>query len=98
MLAHFHHRRHQKLTWLIILLQENEDQVGIKGLGNAVNDGLSHLVQREAAADQMADLVEKGYLREMEVAGEFKYKVIFARKRGRRVPLDLWQSLGDRVE
>jgi hypothetical protein len=55
-------------------------------------------VSEEELVDRVAQLVEKGYLREMEVAGEFKYKVIFARKRGRRVPLNLWQSLGDRVE
>jgi predicted HTH transcriptional regulator len=52
----------------------------------------------EEIAARLAELVEKGFVREMEVAGELKYKVIFARKRGRHVPLDLWASLGDKVE
>lgn len=37
-------------------------------------------------------LVEKGYLRGFEVKGEQHYKAFFARKSGRRVPLNIWQA------
>ena len=52
----------------------------------------------EDMAGRLAELVEKGFVREMEVAGELQYKVIFARKRGRHVPLNLWSSLGEKTE
>jgi DNA-binding Lrp family transcriptional regulator len=43
-------------------------------------------------------LVEKGYLRAFEVAGEQRYKVFLARKRRREVPLNIWEALSNKVE
>jgi len=43
-------------------------------------------------------LVEKGYLRTFEVEGEQHYKAFLARRRRRKVPLNIWEALGDKVE
>jgi len=43
-------------------------------------------------------LVEKGYLRAFEVKGEQRYKTFLARKRGREVPLNIWESLDSKLE
>ncbi len=51
----------------------------------------------EELAQNLASLVEKGYLLEIDVSGERKYKVIFSRKRGRHVPLNVWDTLGERL-
>lgn len=43
-------------------------------------------------------LVDKGYLRTLEVEGEQHYKAFLARRRRRKVPLNIWEALGDKVE
>jgi DNA-binding IclR family transcriptional regulator len=48
--------------------------------------------------DLLDTLVEKGYLRAFEVKGELHYKTFLAHKRGREVPLNIWEALGSKVE
>jgi DNA-binding MarR family transcriptional regulator len=43
-------------------------------------------------------LIKKGYLNVFEVKGEQRYKTFLARKRGREVPLNIWEALGSKVE
>ena len=43
-------------------------------------------------------LVEKGFLKTFEVKGELRYKTFFARRRGREMPLNVWEALSDKVE
>jgi hypothetical protein len=46
----------------------------------------------------LAELLEKGSIREIEMRGVTQYRVRLAPKRGRALPANLWQALGDRVE
>ncbi len=43
-------------------------------------------------------LVEKGYLKAFEVKGELRYKTFFAPRRGREMPLNVWDALSDKIE
>jgi hypothetical protein len=57
------------------------------------------LGQDEAAAREvLATLIEKGFVREVEMRGETTYRVRLAPKRGRRMPDDLWRALEDKCE
>jgi Fic family protein len=46
----------------------------------------------------MADLLERGFIREIEIRGVTEYRVRLAPKRGRALPSNLWQALSDKVE
>ncbi|MGI5834953.1 MAG: hypothetical protein ACOX87_00495 [Chloroflexota bacterium] len=46
----------------------------------------------------LARLVEKGFVRQIEVRGDYRYKVRLAPKKGRDIPLDIWQTLDEKVE
>ena len=46
----------------------------------------------------LADLLDKGFVREIEIHGVTHYRVRLAPKRGRALPANLWQALSDRVE
>ena len=46
----------------------------------------------------LADLLGKGYIREIEIRGVTQYRVRLAPKRGRALPSNLWQALSDKVE
>ena len=75
------------LNWLIRRAQVGPAEVA------------AFLQQEEAAARGiMADLRDKGYVREIEVRGVTTYRVRLAPKRGRRMPADLWHALDDKVE
>jgi hypothetical protein len=52
----------------------------------------------EAVRRMLGTLVEKGFLREMEVAGESRYQIRFARKRGASLPLNIWQALDEKLK
>jgi len=68
---------------------------GEMSLGEIVRE----LDVRPSEVGEMLDaLVEKGYLRAFEVEGEQRYKTFLARKRGREVPLNIWEALGSKVE
>ena len=62
-------------------------------------DVAAHEGQEEMATHSMiASLVEKGFIRQYEVRGEVRYKVRLAPKKGRDVPLNIWQTLDEKVE
>jgi hypothetical protein len=46
----------------------------------------------------LAELLEKGWIRELEIRGATEYRVRLAPKRGRALPANLWQALSDKVE
>lgn len=74
-------------NWLV-----REREVGLSEVA-------TFLEQDEAAARAtLATLVEKGFVNELEIRGETRYRVRLAVKRGREVPLDIWQCLGEKVE
>jgi DNA-binding MarR family transcriptional regulator len=65
--------------------------------------GLAEIVfeldMRPSEARGLLDtLVEKGYLKAIEVEGELRYKTFFALRRGREMPLNVWDSLSDKVK
>jgi len=46
----------------------------------------------------LADLLERGLIRELSIRGVTQYRVRLAPKRGRTLPANLWQALSDKVE
>ena len=55
---------------------------------------VAHTGQDEAVVRTMLDtLVEQGFVRETDVAGESCYRIRLAPKRGRELPRDIWQLL-----
>lgn len=46
----------------------------------------------------LADLLDKGFIRECEIHGLTQYRAPLAPKRGRALPSNLWQALGEKVE
>ncbi|MEM7127849.1 MAG: hypothetical protein AAF702_16065 [Chloroflexota bacterium] len=64
----------------------------------SLNDVAQYLDTSEADAQTMLNsLVEKSFIREMMIAGVTRYKIRFALKRGRDLPLNIWQTLDDRL-
>ena len=67
--------------------------------GVTLTDVTAFLDQDETAARTvLATLVEKGFVREIEMRGETTYRVRLAPVRGRKLPEGLWQALDDKVE
>ena len=65
----------------------------------ALEEVAARLGQDEAAARaKMAELMDKGYVREIDIRGEVRYRVRLAPKRGRDIPLNVWAALDDKVE
>lgn len=52
----------------------------------------------ESTQQALDDLIEKGYVRQVEVKNEIWYKAQFARKRGRALSKDFWAALDDAVD
>ena len=50
------------------------------------------------ARELLDTLVGKGYLRAFEMKGELHYKTFFAPKRARALPLNVWDTLSDKVK
>ncbi len=62
-------------------------------------DVAAHLGQDESAARGLLhDLVERCFVREMQVGSEIRYRVRLAPKRRREVPLNIWEALGEKTE
>ncbi len=75
------------MNWLI-----RAEEVGL-------HDVASRLDQTEDSARAiLADLVERGFVRELTVRGEVRYRVRLSPTRPRQVPLDIWRHLDERVE
>jgi len=49
------------------------------------------------ARELLGALVDKGYLLAFEVQGEPHYKTFLARRRGREIPLDIWEALTSKL-
>lgn len=65
----------------------------------AFADVVAFLGQDEARARTvLADLLDRGLIRELEIRGVIQYRVRLAPKRGRALPANLWQALSDKVE
>ena len=59
----------------------------------------AHVGHDEATAQAMvAELVEQGFVREMNLKGEQRYHVRLAPKKKRDLPADLWRALDQRLE
>ena len=55
--------------------------------------------QDEAATQAMlATLVEKGFVRQLEIKGELHYRVRVASQKKRTLPQNLWHALDDKVD
>ena len=55
-------------------------------------------LERPSEARELLDtLVDEGFLRAFEVKGEQRYKTFLAPRRGREVPLNIWDALSDKV-
>ncbi len=52
----------------------------------------------EAARGFVAELVEKGFVRELQLPDEPRYRVRLAAKRTRDLPADLWGALDQKVD
>ncbi len=64
-----------------------------------LQDVVSQLGQDEGTArTTLGSLVEQGFLREIAIRGDVHYRARLAPKRGRDIPLNIWQALDDRVE
>jgi hypothetical protein len=46
----------------------------------------------------VADLVEQGFVREINLKGEHRYHVRLAPKKKRDLPADLWRALDQKLE
>ena len=68
--------------------------------GQVELEDVSAFLKQDAASTRalLADLVEKGYVREIEMRGVKQYRVRMAPKRGRELPANLWQALDDKVQ
>lgn len=57
------------------------------------------LQKDEPAAGRILEtLIEKGFVRELEVSGKFRYRVRLASKRKRQVPLNIWQIIDEKTD
>ena len=54
-------------------------------------------MEEESVEGMMETLVEKGYITETMKEGEKKYEVSIARKKQKKVPLDIWSALEKKV-
>ncbi|MBI2865530.1 MAG: hypothetical protein HYX94_13350 [Chloroflexi bacterium] len=64
-----------------------------------LSDAMAYLGQNEGAArSTLTSLVERGFIRELVIDGLPRYRVRLAPKRGREVPLNIWQALGEKTE
>lgn len=52
----------------------------------------------DAVRALLSDMIQQGYVAEFEMRGQKYYRVRLAAKRGRDIPLNIWQSLDDLVE
>ena len=75
------------LKWMM-----RKGQVSLTGVGAFLGQ------DEERTRAVLADLCEKGFVREIEIRGVTQYRVRLAPKRGRALPANLWQALSDKVE
>ena len=75
------------LRWMV-----RKGQVGL--------EDVTDFLEQDAAYTRalLADLLDKGFVREIEMRGVKQYRVRLAPKRGRELPANLWQALDDKVQ
>ena len=75
------------LSWMV-----RKGQVGL--------EDVSAFLKQDAATTRalLADLLDKGYVREIEMRGVKGYRVRLAPRRGHELPANLWQALNDKVQ
>lgn len=67
--------------------------------GMSLTEIVFELDMRPSEVRELLDtLVEKGFLKAFQVKGELRYKTFFARRRGREMPLNVWDALSDKME
>ena len=77
----------QLFTWMM-----HESEVSLQQV-------VAHTGQNEETTTAMLKtLVEKGFVREIDLKEEKRYRVRLAAKKWKDIPLDIWASLDDRVE
>ncbi len=60
---------------------------------------VDHLQSEESSTLSMLDqLVDKGFVKQSQVRGRTTYQVRIAAKRGRGIPLNVWQALDGKIE
>jgi hypothetical protein len=60
---------------------------------------VAHIGQDEGVTHTMLEaLIEQGFVREIEMGQEVRYRTQFVPRRGRQLPRDIWQALGEGVE
>ncbi len=75
------------LNWMI-----RQQQVGLADVAAFIRQ------DEECARTVLAELQDKGFVREIEVRGVMSYRVRLAPKRGKTMPSNLWRALDDKVE
>ena len=51
-----------------------------------------------AAKEILADLIDKGFAREIDIRGKMSYRIRLAPKKGRDIPANLWSALDGKAE
>ena len=65
----------------------------------SIGDVVGFLEGDEPLAQRSVDdLLDRGFVREVDIGGMTYYRVRLAPTRKRQIPLDLWQALSDKVE
>ena len=68
--------------------------------GQVELEDVTDFLKRDVAYTRalLADLLDKGFVREIEMRGVTQYRVRLAPKRGHELPGNLWQALNDKVQ
>lgn len=75
------------VSWMI-----RQDQVELSEIA-------TYLTQDEAQTRSMlAELIEKGYVLELDIRGKTYYRVRLVSKRKRDLPSSIWGALSDKIE
>jgi hypothetical protein len=62
-------------------------------------EAASRAGQSETSARSMlSDLIDQGFVREVVISGEARFQTRLAARRARRIPLNVWDALGGRLE
>ncbi|MBV7339855.1 hypothetical protein KFU94_68920 [Chloroflexi bacterium TSY] len=75
------------VSWLI-----NQKEASLTDVANYLG------MPEPDAQHTMNALIDKSFVREMKVEGVVRYKIRFTRKRGRKLPLNIWEMLDDQFE
>lgn len=52
---------------------------------------------QSSAKEILADLIDKGFAREIDIRGKTSYRIRLAPKKGRDIPANLWSALDDKA-